>query len=384
MLKNRIETNNLRTWIEIKEAAVKNNYDAWRKLIGSKTKLLGVVKSNAYGHGLVPFAQLLEKFGVDYLGVDSIVEAVRLREVGVKKPILVLGYTRPENFASASEQDIAITISTLESWRALLNLKLKKTLKVHLKVDTGMHRQGFLMGDFEVLLKELPAPTEREGEVKIEGIYSHLAAASMSELANSVAAQRQEFEKFLNKLDEAGVKSENLIKHLAASGGSMGYPETHYDMVRIGLGMYGYYPSPEWEKNFADKVKLEPVLTWKTIIGEVKVIPEDGTVGYDCTERVTAGTKLAVCPIGYWHGYPRALSSLGLARVGGVTVKAVGRISMDMIVLDVTKVPEVKVGDEVTLLDEQHPFPSELATLAHTSQYEIITCLNPLIERFYL
>ncbi|MEK7585199.1 MAG: alanine racemase [Patescibacteria group bacterium] len=375
-----LKNGHLRTWIEIKTAAVKNNYDAWRRVISPSVRLMGIVKSNAYGHGLVPFAQLLEKLGVDYLGVDSIVEAVRLREMGIKKDILVLGYTRPDNFASASEQDITLTISTLENWRALSNLKLEKVLKVHLKVDTGMHRQGFLMEDFEQLLKELPT---QKSQIIIEGVYSHLAAASNTELKNSVVAQQQEFEKFLDKLDQAGIKRENLIKHLAASGGAMGYPETHYDMVRIGLGMYGYYPSPEWEKNFAAKIKLEPVLTWKTIVGEVKVIPEDGTVGYDCTEAVAAGTKLAVCPIGYWHGYPRALSSLGLARVGGVTVKAVGRISMDMIVLDVTKVPAVKVGDEVTLLGPDVA-PATQATLAHTSQYEIITCLNPLVERFYV
>lgn len=368
----------LRTWIEIKERAVKNNYEAWRKLIGPKTKLMGVVKSNAYGHGLIDFSKQLVKLGVDWLGVDSIVEAVALRQAGIKKNILVLGYTRPDNFASASEQGITLTISTLENWRACQGLALPKTLRVHLKVDTGMHRQGFLMGDFEKLL----APPLRSGQVKIEGIYSHLAAASSPRLASSVGGQSQEFEKFLTKLDEAGIKRDTLVKHLVATGGAIGYPEAHYDLVRVGLGLYGYWPSEEWRKRFGQKIKLQPVLTWQTIIGEVKTLTDGGAVGYDLTESSAPGTRLAVCPIGYWHGFPRALSGLGEAVVRGRQAKVIGRVSMDMIVIDVTKIKGIKVGDVVTLIGKNMPV-ERLAELAHTSVYEIITRLNPLIQKFY-
>lgn len=358
----------LRTWIEIDTRAVAHNYRTFRKLLGPKVKLMAVVKSNAYGHGLVDFSHLLTKLGVDWLGVDSIVEAVALRRAGIKKDILVLGYTRPINFSAAYRNDIAVTISSLNSLRQLL--ALARPPQFHLKIDTGMHRQGLLLEDFKKLLSEFK-------QFKPQGLYSHLAV-SAGNFQTATKNQIKEFEKF-----SALVSKHNLIKHLVATGGAIGYPRARFNLARIGVGLYGLWPNESLRRRFGRKIKLHPALTWKTIISEIKTLPRSGRVGYDFTEAVGAGTKIAICPVGYWHGYPRALSSRGRVFVNNQSVKVIGRVSMDMVVIDVTKVKKLKVGDTVTLLGDG--LPAELlATRAQTSSYEIITRLNPLIERFYL
>lgn len=366
----KIETSRLRTWIEVDRRAIASNYRAFRRRLGPSVKIMAVVKSNAYGHGLVPFSKLLAALGADWLGVDSIVEAQRLREEGIKKPILVLGYTLPAFYQAAARLNITLTISSRE---ALLSLASRKVLpNFHLKVDTGMHRQGFLWEDFKKslpLLKHLP----------LTGIYSHLASSG-SEFQSAAQAQVTEFKKFLAALEDF-----KLTKHLAATGGAIAYPDARYDLARLGIGLYGLWPNEDLRCRFAPTVSLRPALTWKTIISEIKVLSSGGWVGYDLTERVKPGIKLAVCPIGYWHGFPRALSGVGEVVVRGRRAKVIGRVSMDMIVLDVTRIKNLRVGEEVVLLDGNHdPTALELARLAGTSNYEIITRLNPLIERFYL
>ncbi len=382
--------NNFRTWIEVDTKALKRNYRAFRKLlarpkslgVGPPVKLMSVVKSNAYGHGLIDFSRQLVKLGVDWLGVDSIVEAVALRQAGIKTPILVLGYTQPVNFSVAQKNGVVITISSFDSLVTLL--KLPRLPQFHLKLDTGMHRQGFTLSDFAVALTLLAKPaTAKKVKANLLGAYSHLAAASNPRLASSVAEQVKEFESALGLLTQAGSPRQSLVKHLAATGGAIGYPETHYDLVRVGLGLCGLWPSAEWRARFENKIKLAPVLSWKTIISEVKTLPDGGVVGYDFTERVKPGTKIAVCPIGYWHGFPRALSGLGEVVVRGRRAKVIGRVSMDMIVIDVTRVRGVNHGDIVTLIGAGLP-AERLAELAQTSPYEIITRLNPLIQKFYV
>ncbi len=345
---------------------------------------MAVAKSNAYGHGLVPYAKLLIELGADWLGVDSIVEAQTLRATGVTAPILVLGYTRPDNFAAAALAGISLTISTFESLTILRHFSSDQPLKLHLKVDTGMHRQGFLLAEFPKFLHLLK---KFQPAVVVEGIYSHLAAASDPRLKSSVRSQIKEFEKFLTLAEADGFPQSSLLKHLAATGGTLSYPEARYDLVRIGLGLLGLYPD-----QLKSKIKLQPALVWKTIISEIKTLSADDRVGYDLTEKVRRGTQLAVCPIGYWHGYPRLLSSVGRVRIKNQFAKIIGRVSMDMIIVDVTKIKNLarrrnglNIGDEVILLEgKSGPTAEEIARLAQTNSYEIITRLNPLIQRFYV
>lgn len=372
----------LRTWIEIDKGAIAHNYRIFRKLIGSTIKFLAVVKSNAYGHNLLEFAPEMEKLGADWLGVDSLVEAQSARHAGVKIPTLVLGHTLPIFYNEARESEISITISSFDQLKKVLKLKpSKKILKLHIKVDTGMHRQGFQMEDAEKLLKML-GRTKREAFI-VEGLYTHFAEAKDPRTGDSTKRQISEFRGWIKKFHDAGFSP---ILHAAATGGAMLYPEARFDMVRIGIGCYGLWPSSEAEQFLGKKICLKSVLSWKAIISELKHAKKGERVGYDFTERLLRDTKLAVIPIGYWHGIPRLASGKGRALVRGKTARIVGRVSMDMIVVDVTDIPNIMVGDEAVLIGRsgnEEIKANELANFAGTTHYEIVTRLNPLIKKFY-
>ena len=192
------------------------------------------------------------------------------------------------------------------------------------------------------------------------------------------------FALWIDAFKKAGFKP---IVHAAASGATMIFPETHFDMVRIGIGFHGLWPSVEIRESLENKKKLEPTMSWKTIISELKTLPAGSSVGYDFIETMKRETKLAVCPIGYWHGYFRSLSSVGIVLVNGVRVKVLGRVSMDMITIDVTDVPNPAVGDEVVLIGssgEEYIGAHEISAIAEVSVYEFVTRINPLIKKLYL
>lgn len=373
---------NLRTWIEIDTKAIAKNYRTFRKILGKKTMLMGVVKSNAYGHNLHEFAKEYQKLGADWIGVDSLVEGLALRKGGIKLPILVLGFTLPSLLNDARENDIHVTISSSLQFAGVLKLKpSKKILKIHIKVDTGMHRQGFQLDESSQLL-EMIART-LPGKFLLEGLFTHFASAKNPRNSDSTKIQIAEFEKWITFFHEAGHQP---ICHAAATGATLLYPSAHYDMVRIGIGAYGLWPSQEAFQHLSHKIKLTPVLSWKAVVSEVKLVKKGERVGYDLTEMLRRDSILAIVPIGYWHGIPRLLSSKGRVLIGGKTARIVGRISMDMIVVDVTDIKRVHMGDEVVLIGRQgreEITALEIAQFAATTQYEIVTRLNPLIQRFY-
>jgi len=374
------KTRGLRTWIEIDTKAVAHNYRVFRKLIGKKTKLMGVVKSNAYGHSLVQFSRELEQLGVDYLGVDSIVEALRLREEKIASPILVLGYTLPEMMGEAALHDIAITISSFSQLSEAMHLKTKKPLRVHIKVDTGMHRQGFQLGDSTRLLSQLG---HRMSKLRVEGLYTHFAEAKNPRSGDNTRRQIKEFHEWIRAFHHAGF---DPMLHAAASGGAMLYPDAHFDMVRIGIGLYGLWPSQEAERYLGKKITLKPVLSWKAVVSEVKEVKKGERVGYDFTEILRRESKIAIIPIGYWHGFPRLLSSKGRVLLHAKTARVLGRVSMDMIIVDVTEISNVREGDIATLIGKDGKeviTQGELANFSGTTHYEITTRLNPLMKKFY-
>lgn len=372
----------LRTWIEIDIKAIAKNYRVFRKLIGKKTMLMSVVKSNAYGHNIHEFAPEMVKLGVDWLGVDSITEAIALRKNGVKIPILVLGFTLPALYVEAKKYGISITLSSFAQLKEVVKLKPSKaTLRVHVKVDTGMHRQGFQMIDAQKLLSEL-ARTPL-GIFRVEGLYTHFAEAKNPRNGDVTKRQIAEFEKWKELFYEAG---HDPICHAAATGGAMLYLNAHFDMVRIGIGCYGLWPSDEAKYHLSRAVTLHPVLSWKAVVSEVKEVKKGERIGYDSTAMLRRDSKLAVIPVGYWHGIPRLLSSKGRVLIRGKSAGIVGRVSMDMIVVDVTDIPKVAMGDEVVLIGKQQKEmieASEIAQYAATTHYEVATRLNPLIKRFY-
>lgn len=368
-----------RTWIEIDQAAFRQNYREFLRIIPRGTKFMAVIKSNAYGHGLVQTARIFSSFPEfskrGWFGVDSIVEANRLRREGIKVPILVLGSTLLSRISDAYKQNIAITVSNFETLEELGYARRRP--KFHIKIDTGMHRQGFFPSDVPKLLELL-----KHFKLRPEGVYTHFASAKDKANSRYTTKQFSEFKKVLKEFENMGFNP--LVRHASASAGTLVFPASHLDMVRIGMGIYGYFPSDEIKKDSEKEVKLKPVLSWKTRIAEVKTVPAGAYIGYDGTERTKRATRVAVLPVGYWHGYDRGLSSIGQVLIGGRRCRVLGRVSMDMVVVDISAAPKVKVGDEAVLIGRQGQneiWADEVGRRIGTTKYEILTRTNPLIER---
>lgn len=369
-----------RTWIEIDSRAARANYNVFRRLIGKKVKLWAVVKSNAYGHGLFAFSGLMEKFGIDGFCVDSEVEGIALRKAGIKKPILVLGSTLPLRYAEAAENNITVTISNFESLVALA--QAKQIPDFHLKIDTGMHRQGFYLEDIPKIIKFFKAKKNIITS-RYRGIYTHFASAKDINYPTYTDLQFGKLQKAKAMMRAAGFSCD--IMHASATGGTLISSKYHADAVRIGIGLYGLWPSKELEIQLGETVGLKPVLSWRAVVAETKRLAPGDYVGYDLAERVPRAITSAVLPVGYWHGLPRSLSSIGEAIVNGKRACILGRVSMDMVSVGLQNL--AKPGDIATLIgNDGHDeiFAWELAQKAGTTHYEILTRLNPLMERIVI
>lgn len=361
-----------KTWVEISAGAAERNLKTFRGLVGPGVRVFGVVKSNAYGHGLVEFSRVLERAGVDGFCVDSFEEAAALRDAGLKRPILVLGFTDVSLFKEAARRDVMITLSSADKVEAYLKGTARPSF--HFKIDTGMHRQGFTPAELARLLKGLDARALAKLREGAKGVYTHFASAKDINYPTYTDIQLERFLKAVSILEKAGFAG--LIRHSSATGGTLISEKYHFDAVRIGIGLYGRWPSKELYFQKGGSVHLEPVLSWRSVISELKILQKGEYVGYDLAERVMRTTRAAIVPVGYWHGYPRALSSGGLVLIGKKKAKVIGRVSMDMIVIDVTGIP-VKLGEAVTLF----PDADEAARIGSTISYELLSRINPLIER---
>ncbi len=365
----------LKTWIEIKQKAIEHNYRVFRSILSARTKLWAVVKSNAYGHNLWEFARLAAKAGVDGFCVDSAIEGLKLRENKIKKPILVLGATLPAFFKEAASKGLTVTISNFDSLNALAKSQYRPNF--HIKIDTGMHRQGFYPQELPRVLRLLKS---HKLQADLAGIYTHFSSAKDLNYPTYTEEQFKKFQKAIKLFEGTGFK--NFIRHAAATGGTLINPKYHLDAVRLGIGLYGLWPSKELQTQCKD-IHLKPVLSWHTLVGEVKGLKKGDFVGYDLAERMTRAGKMAILPIGYWHGLPRNLSAIGEVLISGKRARVLGRISMDLIVVDVTGI-KCQLGDRATIIGRQKNeeiTAYELALKAGTSHYEIITRLNPLIKR---
>jgi len=358
-----------RSWIEIDTKALTHNLCVFRKMVGKNTKVMTIVKSNAYGHGLIECAKVFEEqsrlrrgFGEpSWLGVDDLDEALALRKAGIRLPILVLGYTLPSRYYEAVKKNVSLTIASLDSIRAIYDLK------IHIKLETGLNRQG-------ITEQELPTALALIRGVRLEGVYSHFAVAELAGIPKYKNYCEQQMDKFERMYDlivsNLIPNTYNLkpIRHMAGTSATLLLPRSHYDLVRVGIGLY------------------KDILSWRSIISQIKIVKKGERVGYDLTERVKRDSKLAIIPVGYWHGYPRSLSSKGEVLVRGKRCKIVGRVSMDMLTIDVTNVRDAKAGDKVTLIGKQRKeilSAEEVATKAGTIDYELLTRINPLLPRVY-
>ena len=368
-----------RTWTEIDLSDLEHNYRALRAMLPQGCRFLGVVKADAYGHGAVPVARRLEQLGAEYLAVACLDEASELRQAGITTPILILGYTPTERAEALLEQGLTQTVYDVEMAEALSQAAVAagKTLKIHIKADTGMSRLGWLCSG-EVLEPAVESITQvcALPGLEAEGIYTHFANADGDEDYTML-----QFTRFLDLLE--ALKNQGItfsIRHCAASAAVLNFPCTYLDMVRPGIALYGHYPDPSCEG--LDGPGLRPVMTLKTRVASVKTVPAGTPVSYGCTHVLDRETKLAALTIGYADGLPRLCSDRLEVLIHGQKAPIVGRICMDMCMADVTGL-EVAPGDEVEVFGKHLPI-EDLAALAGTIQYELLCAVSPRVHRAYL
>jgi alanine racemase len=356
-------------------AALRWNFQQVKNAVARGVKVLSIVKANAYGHGACEAAKTLAKAGSDGFGVATLEEGIELREAGIKLPILVLTAVYANQLDVFLRHHLTPAVSDVRTITELEKLARKRgrTLKFHLKVDTGMGRLGLLHSDIDAWLPE----AGKLKALKLEGLFSQLSHAEDSAGAHT-QAQVKNFERVLARLRGAGLNP-SLI-HLANSAGIIGVPSAHGTMVRPGLMLYGLYPAPE----MARRVELRPVLSWRTRILQLKELPPDSSVGYGRTFVTKRKSLIATLPVGYADGYHRLLSNRGAALVRGKRAPVVGRISMDLTMIDVTDIEKTAQGDEVVLLGRQGEetiSADEMAGWAETISYEILTSISARVPR---
>ena len=371
-------------WIEIDSSALTHNIHQFRRLIGKDRKLMATVKANAYGHGILEVAKIVLQAGADWLGVHSIEEGLFLRKNKVDCPILVLGYVSFAELERAVRHNLRLTVYNPETIERLIEIvpHLKGKIHVHVKVETGTHRQGILEEDFFSFVKKI----QMFPKLNLEGMSTHFANIEDTTDHSYARYQLDNFERICRKLEDKGI--EIPIKHIASTAAAILFPETYFDMVRIGVGMYGLWPSKETYLSCIlqnrKPIQLKPVLSWKTRIAQIKKIPKGSYVGYGCTFRTTRETMLAVLPMGYFDGYARAFSNVSHVIIKGQRSPVRGRVAMDFIMTDVSDIPDVRVEDEAVLLGKDGAetiSADDLAAWAGTINYEIVTRINPLIPR---
>ena len=367
-----------RTWAEIDLDRLDRNYRALRALTEPGCRFMGIIKANAYGHGAAAVARELEALGAEYLAVACLDEALELRAAGVRAPILILGLTPAEYAGALLEHHIAQTVEDLEGAAALSAAAVAagKELTVHLKVDTGMSRLGILCD--EAHLDQAVETVRRAWALpglRWEGIFTHFANADGDE-----AYTMRQFTRFLDLLDRlAGEGIRFPLRHCASSAAVLNYPCTHLDMIRPGIVLYGHYPAPGMEHT----CELEPVMSLKTRVMAVRDLPAGAPVSYGCTRVLDRDSRVAVLPVGYADGSFRLFSDALRVQVGGGLAPLLGRVCMDMCMVDVTDLPGVAPWDEVVLYGDQVPVEAG-AELAGTIQYELLCDVSPRVPRVYL
>ena len=373
---------NQKTWIEISGDNLLHNIRQFRACVGDDVKIAAVVKSNAYGHGLIEVAKAVEE-QADFFGVDSVDEAILLRRAEIGKPILILGYTLLTRLAEVVDNGFNQVVSSFETLEALKTIATAdRPALIHLKIETGTSRQGIWLKDLPQFLGFIKANTV----IKLSGMSTHFANVEDTTDHSYARTQLKAFQEAVAVAENCGFK--NFIKHTACSAAALVFPEARFDMIRLGISLYGLWSSDATkvsarQSGLTDFV-LKPCLTWKTRVVQIKELPAGTSVGYGCTEKVNANTKIAILPVGYWDGYDRRLSSVGNVLIRGQRCRVLGRVCMNMTIVDVSHVANVQLEDEVVLLGRQgreEITAEELARKCQTINYEVVTRINPLIKR---
>ena len=353
----------IRTWAEVDLSALAHNYRVLRGLCPPDCKFLGVVKADAYGHGAVPVARTLQDLGAEMLAVACLDEGMELRRAGITAPVLVLGQTDPRFAPVLQENRLTQTVGDLETGKALSAWAAAAgtALTIHVKLDTGMGRLGFLETAPIVELCRLPG-------LRAEGIFTHFSSAD-----SDPAYTDRQYNAFLAAIHELYHEDglDFQIYHCAASAAVLNCPWSHMGMVRPGIALYGHFPG----------TSLRPVMTLKSRVAAIRTVPAGSFISYGQTARLTRDSRLAVIPIGYGDGYPRGLSNRASMRIREKDCPLVGRVCMDMCMLDVTDFSEIQTGDEVTVF--AGPDWEKAAQELDTIPYELLCRVSPRVPRVY-
>jgi len=368
------------SYVELSKKNLIYNIKQFKDLARKGTKLSVAIKGNAYGHGQNEIAKILESY-VDYFQVDSFEELRLLRKV-IKKETLVLGYVQRSDLLEAVKIGCILSVFSIKQIRYISAMAdiLEKIQEVHLPVDAYLGREGFLLSELPKVFKEI----KKCKFVKLTGIYAHFA--NIEDTSNFSHAQKQikEYQKASELAEEFNFR--NLQTHISATSGLLAY-ETGQginSIIRLGIGVYGMWPSENLKHLYKNKMKLKPVLTWKTKIAQIKILPKGRTIGYGLTYKTKRETKIAIIPQGYADGFDRGFSNNGFVLIDGARCKILGRVSMNMCVVDVSHLKNIKIEDEVVLLGKQGSVEitaEEMAKRINTINYEITTRISLLLPR---
>jgi len=377
------------TWVEISKKALIHNLQTFRKLIGKDVVLAPCVKANAYGHGLIECARVFERYGADYLCVNALYEAKTLRDAGIKIPILIIGYTPLSDLEDVAKlKDVELIVYNLETLTELRKSTLyhtvqgeNRSLKIHLKIETGNHRQGVAMKDIPDFIKAM----KHHPNVELKGVSTHFANLEDRVTHQYALYQLKQFNKAIHLLESEGFAPH--FRHCANTAATILLPEAYFNFVRVGIGAYGLWPSDKTEmatKRAKIDITLKPALTWKTIVAQIKDVTKGSLIGYGCTYVMPKNGRIAVLPVGYYDGFVRLLSNRGYVLICGKKAPVIGRVCMNMVMADISHIPDVKLEDEVVLIGKQGKetiTAEQVAELSHTINYEVTTRINERIPR---
>lgn len=372
--------NEQRVWAEVDLDHIAHNIVQIRNHIPQPVKIMAVVKADGYGHGAVETAKVLLYHGADAIGVAICDEGIALRENHIFVPILVLGFTPEPRFDDMIRHDLTQTVFSLDMARALSRaaVRLGKKVRIHIKVDTGMSRLGFL--PTETAAKEIEEIT-RLPQLVAEGIYTHFATSDSLD-KSFTEEQFERFVRFMEVLEGRGVRIP--VRHVSNSGALKDCPSMNMDMVRTGILLYGHAPAVEVGTG---PLSLLPAMSLKTRVSMVKKIDADVSVSYGRTFYTNRKTTVATVPVGYADGYFRGLNRGGRVLVGGGSAPIIGNICMDQFMIDITDIPNVRAGDEIVLMGRQGDSEitaDELAAILHTISYEILCGVGKRVPRVYI
>ncbi|MFC1656594.1 alanine racemase [Patescibacteria group bacterium] len=365
-------------WLEINLENLKYNVNTLKSFLDPKVKFMAVVKSNAYGHGMVQIAKEASVAGADWFGVFTVEEALKLRKNRLQKPILVFGPVSEDDIRQAVAKNITLTVYNRENAKLIskIAIKARKACDIHIKVNTGMNRLGIDSEeavDFVKYIKRLP-------KVNLDGIYSHFAAAGSTNRTYTFK-QLGTFQELIIKLDRLGLRPP--VAHIANSAAALEIPSSHLDLVRCGIAIYGLFSNARLSTYF----DLKPVLEFKTQLIEFRKLSGGEKVSYDCTYTTPKPTLVGIVPVGYTHGYDFKFSNRGKMLLDGRRAPVIGRVCMEFTLLDITDIPDAKTGDEVIILGKQgneNITAGELAGYLDSINYETVTKIPESVKRIYV